>query len=85
MPIDHASLPGSDERIEYLDLIGMEGEGTLPSPIESLGTPTNIDAISRSMIGLCLHSNEAWASGGVPSHGFNHPRLECQLDAIMGP
>jgi hypothetical protein len=61
--IDHASLPGSDERVEDLDLIGMEGEGTPPSPVESLGTPANIDAISRSMVGLCLHANEARASG----------------------
>jgi hypothetical protein len=37
------------------------------------------------MVGLCLHANEERAFGGVQPHGFDHPRLECQLDAILGP
>jgi hypothetical protein len=85
VPIDHASLPGFDERVGDLDPIGMEGEGASPYPVESLGTPANVDVISVSMVGLCLHANEAWASGGLQPHGFDHMRLECQLDTILGP
>jgi hypothetical protein len=85
VPIKHASLPGSDERVGDLDPIDIEGEGAPSSPVESLGTPANVDAISVSMVGLCLHANEARASGGVQSHGFDHLRLECQLDTILGP
>jgi hypothetical protein len=65
VPIHHVSLPGSDECIEDLDPIGVEGESTSPSPVESLDTPANVNSISESMGGLCLHANEARASGGV--------------------
>jgi hypothetical protein len=37
------------------------------------------------MVGLCLHANEARVSRGVQPHGFDHQRLEHQLDAILGP
>jgi hypothetical protein len=75
MSIDHATLLGSDELVEDLNPIG----------VESLGSPTNIDSIFELMVGLCLHANEARAPGGVQPHGFDHPRLEHQLDAILGP
>jgi hypothetical protein len=37
------------------------------------------------MAGLCLHANEAQTSEGTQPHGFGYPRLERQLDAILGP
>jgi hypothetical protein len=73
VPIDHASLLGSDERVGDLDPIGVEGESTPPPPAESLGTPTNVDSIFKSMVGLCLHSNEARASGGRSAPWFRPP------------
>jgi hypothetical protein len=85
VPVDHASFPGFDEHVGDLDPIGVEGESVLPSPAESLGSPANVNSISESMVGLCLHANEARASGGVRPHGFDHLRLERQLDAILGP
>jgi hypothetical protein len=83
-PIHHASLPGLDERIGGLDPIGMEGESTSSSPVEPLGTLPNVNSISVSMGGLCLHANEARASGGIQPHGSDHPRPEYQLDTILG-
>jgi hypothetical protein len=65
MSVDRASVLGSDECVGDLDPIDMEGECTLPSPAKSLGSPTNVDSISESMVGLCLHANEAQASRGV--------------------
>jgi hypothetical protein len=85
MLVDRASCLGFDERIGDLDPTDMEEEFVLPSPTKSLSSPTNIDSISKSMVGLCLHANKARASGGVQPHGFDHPRLERQLDAILGP
>jgi hypothetical protein len=82
--VDHVSLPGSDERVKDLDSTGAE-ECASPSPAESHGSPANINSISESMVGLRLHANEARAFRGVQSHGFNHPRLEHQLDTIVGP
>jgi hypothetical protein len=85
MPINLVSPPGSDERVRDLDPTGMEGECALPSPDESLGSPTNISSISESMAGLCLHANEAQTSGGTQPQGFDYPRPERQLDALLGP
>jgi hypothetical protein len=59
VPIDHASLPGSDERVEDLDSTGTEGECAPPSPAESHSSPADVDFISGSMVGPCLHANEA--------------------------
>jgi hypothetical protein len=73
--IDRASFPGSDEHVGYLDPTGMEGKCVLSSPAESLGSPTNVDSISESMAGLCLHANEAQAPRGAQPWGFNHLRL----------
>jgi hypothetical protein len=64
MSVNHASLPGFNERVGDLDPTGVEGECTPPSPTESFGSPANVDSISESMVGLCLHANEARASGG---------------------
>jgi hypothetical protein len=84
MPVD-PHLPSSNERVGDLDPTSVEGECTPPSPHESLGSPANVNSISKSMVGLYLHANEARASEGVQPHGFDHPRLERQLDAILGP
>jgi hypothetical protein len=69
VPIHHASLLGFDECVGDLDPISVEGESASPSSVESLGTPANVNSISESMGGLCLHANEARASGGVQPHG----------------
>jgi hypothetical protein len=68
-----------------LDPTGVEGDCVLPSPAESLSSPTNVDSISESMVGFCLHANKAQASGSIQPHGFDYLRLEHQLDAILGP
>jgi hypothetical protein len=81
VPIHYAFLLGLNERVEGLNPIGVEGEST-PS---SLDTLPNVNSISESIGGLCLHANEAQASGGIRPHGSDHPRLECQLDTILGP
>jgi hypothetical protein len=85
VPLDSASPLGFDERVGDLDPIGVEGECALPSLAESPDSPANIDSIAESMAGLCLHANEAQAPGGAQPHGFDHPRLKHQLDAILGP
>jgi hypothetical protein len=85
MPNNLASSLGSDEHIRNLDSTGVEGEGVLSSPVESLDSPSNVDSITRSMAGLCLHANKAQASRGAQPRGFDHPRLEHQLDAILRP
>jgi hypothetical protein len=59
MPVNHASLLGSNKHVEDLDLTDVEGECVLPSPTESLNSPANINSISESMVGLSLHANEA--------------------------
>jgi hypothetical protein len=63
--IDHASFLGSDEHVGDLDPTGVEGKCVSPSSVESLGSPTNVDSISESMAGLCLHANEAQAPRGA--------------------
>jgi hypothetical protein len=63
MLVDQACLLGSNKHVEDLDPTGAEGECALPSPIESLGSPANVDSIFESMIGFCLHADEARASG----------------------
>jgi hypothetical protein len=84
--IHHAFLPGPDERIRGLDLVDMEGEGAPSSlVVPPPGTPLNVNSISESMGGLCLHANEAWASGGLQLHGSDLLSLERQLDTILGP
>jgi hypothetical protein len=85
MLVDLASSPGSDEHDGDLDPTDAEGECVPPSPAESPDSLANIDSITESMAGLCLHANEAQASGGTRPHGFDYPRLEHQLDIILGP
>jgi hypothetical protein len=85
MSVDQASLLGFDERVGDLDPTGVEGECVPPSPAESPNSPANVDSIAESMVGLCLHANEAQASGGTQPHNFDYPRLEHQLDTILGP
>jgi hypothetical protein len=85
VPVDPASAPGSDERVGELDPTGTEGEYALPSPAESPDSPVDVDSITESMVGLCLHANEAQASEGTQPHGFDYPRLERQLNAILEP
>jgi hypothetical protein len=64
MLVDRASFSGSDEHVRDLDPTGVEGECLLPSPAESHGSPTNVDSIFESMVGLCVHANEAQAFRG---------------------
>jgi hypothetical protein len=52
VPVDLASLPGSNKRVRDLDPTGTEGECALPSLVESLGSPTNVDSIFESMDGF---------------------------------
>jgi hypothetical protein len=85
MPVDSTSPLGSDEHVGDLDSIGVERECVLPSPAESPDSPANVDFISESMAGLCLHASEAQTSEGTQPHHFDYPRLERQLDAILGP
>jgi hypothetical protein len=85
VPVDHASLPGSDEHAGDLDPTGVERECAPPSPAETLGSPTDVDSISESMVGLCLYAYETRASVGIQPHGFDHLRLERQFDAILKP
>jgi hypothetical protein len=61
--VDLASLLGSDKRVKDLGPTDVEEECASPSLVESLGSPTNVDSISESMDGLCLHANEARALG----------------------
>jgi hypothetical protein len=63
--IDHASFPSSDEHVGDLDPTDMEGKCVPPSPAESLGSPANVNSISESMAGLCLHANEVQAPRGA--------------------
>jgi hypothetical protein len=83
--VDLVSPSGSNEHVRDLDPTGVEGECILPSPAESPDSLANIDSIIESMDGLCLYANEAQASGGAQPHGLGYPRLERQLDAILGP
>jgi hypothetical protein len=85
VPVNPASPSGCDERVRELDPTGTEGEYALPSPAGSPNSPADIDSITKSMAGLCLHASEAQASRGTQPHGFDYPRLECQFDAILGP
>jgi hypothetical protein len=85
MPVDPASPLGSDERIRDLDPVCTEEECVLPPPAGSPNSPADIDSITESMVGLCLHANEVQASKGTQPHGFDYPRLERQLDSILGP
>jgi hypothetical protein len=85
MSVDSASPSGFNEHVGDLDPTDVEGECILPSPAESPDSPANINSITESMAGLCLHTNEAQTSEGTQPHDFNYPRLEHQLDAILGP
>jgi hypothetical protein len=85
VPVDPVSPPGSKEHVEKLDPVGTEGECALPSPAESFDSPADVNSITESIVGLCLHANEAHASESTQPHGFDYPRLERQLDAILGP
>jgi hypothetical protein len=78
--IHHAFLLGLDERVEGLDLIDMEGESALS--IEPSGTLLNVNSISESMGGLCLHANEARAFRGLQLHRSDHPGPKRQHDTI---
>jgi hypothetical protein len=84
VPVDSASPSGSNKCVRDLDPTGVE-ECVLPSPAKSPGSPSNIDSITELMVGLCLYANEAQASGGAHPRHFDYPRLERQLDAILGP
>jgi hypothetical protein len=85
VPVDLASSTGFDERDGDLNPTGAKGECVPPSPAESPDSLANIDSITESMASLCLHANEAQASEGAQPHGFDYPRLEHQLDVILGP
>jgi hypothetical protein len=85
VPVDSASPSSSDECIGDLDPTGMERECVPPSPTESPDSPANVNSIFESMASLCLHANEAQTSEGTQPHHFDYPRLERQLDAILGP
>jgi hypothetical protein len=89
VPVDPVSPSGFDERVGDLDPTGVEGERILPSPAESPNSPADINPIIESMVSLCLHANEAQASGGTqpmasttqswsvsltPSWDHSHPR-----------
>jgi hypothetical protein len=56
---DSTSPSGSDERVRDLDSTGVEGECIMSSPTESLDSPSDVNSVTESMVGLCLHSNEA--------------------------
>jgi hypothetical protein len=83
--VDLASPSVFGKCVGDLDSTSVEGECVLLSPAESPDSPTNVDSIAESMAGLCLQANEAQASGGTQPHDFDYPRLERQLDAILGP
>jgi hypothetical protein len=85
MLVDRVSDPGFDERVEDLDPTDVEGECGLSSPAKSPDSPASISSINELMAGLGLHANEAQASRSALSHGFDYPRLERKLDAILGP
>jgi hypothetical protein len=74
VPVDYASFLSFDERVRDLDPTGMEEECVPPSPAESLGSPANVNSISESMVGLCLHANEARASGVCSVPWFQLPK-----------
>jgi hypothetical protein len=76
MSADLVSPLGFDERVGDLDPTGMEGECILPSPAESPDSPADVDSITESIAGLCLHADEAQTSEGTQPHNFNYPRLE---------
>jgi hypothetical protein len=63
----------------------MKGECVLPAPARSSDSPTNIDSITESIASLRLCANEAQASKGTQPHDFNYSRMECQLNAFLGP
>jgi hypothetical protein len=54
-------------------------------PTGSFDSSADVDSITESMGGLCLHVNEARASKGTQPHDFTYPRLKRQLDTILGP
>jgi hypothetical protein len=61
------------------------GEYALPSPAGSPDLLADVDPVIKSMASLYLHANEAQASEGTHPYGFDYPRLECKLDATLGP
>jgi hypothetical protein len=85
MPDYPTSPLGYDQRVGELDPADTEWECTLPSPARSPNSPADVDSVIESMVGLCLHANEAQASKGTQPHGFDYPRLEHHLNAILGP
>jgi hypothetical protein len=72
MLVDPASPLGSDERVEDLDPTSTEGECVLPPPTRSSNSPADIDFVTKSMVGLCLHADEAHAYEGTRPHDFNY-------------
>jgi hypothetical protein len=84
MMVDSASPSGFNKRVRDLDPTGVE-ECVLPSLTESPSSPSNVDSVTELVVGLYLYANEAHASGGAQPRHFDYPRLERQLDAILGP
>jgi hypothetical protein len=62
MPVYPTSPLGYDQRVGELDPAGIEWECTLPSLARSPNSPTDVDSVTESMVGLYLHANEARAS-----------------------
>jgi hypothetical protein len=72
--LDYPTSPlGYDQRVGELDPADTEWECTLPSPARSPNSPADVDFVIESMVGLCLHANEAHASKAGASPQC-HPR-----------
>jgi hypothetical protein len=61
---DLASPSGFNEHVGDLDPTGVE-ECVLPFLAKSPNSPSKVDSVTESMVGLCLYANEAQASRGT--------------------
>jgi hypothetical protein len=65
VPIDPMTPSGFDKRVRDRDPTSTEGECVRPSPTESPDSPADVDSITESMAGLCLHAREAQTFRGT--------------------
>ena len=79
-------VPGTHVRFESLDfIVTMEGElAQAPAAIQPLHS-TDLDAIAEALEELQLHAPKAHAPGSDQLLSFDYGRLECKLDAFLGP
>ena len=83
---DVSWVPGMHVHFRNLDfIITMEGElAQAPTAIQSLDS-VGLNAIIEALEELQLHAPEARVPKSDWLLGFNYGRLECQLDAFLGP